>query len=75
MAIWGNVSLSLSLSLVSRSLALFSLFFSPREDLLKPFRGEMTRCIENYSATAGGGWEDEQVWQDADSLRTSVIGI
>lgn len=35
----------------------------------------MTRCIENYSATAGGGWEDEPVWQDADGLQTSMIGI
>lgn len=35
----------------------------------------MTRYIENYSATAGGGWEDEQVWQDANSLQTSMIGI
>lgn len=60
----------LSLSLSRSFLSLFLL-----EKIAKPFRGEMTRCIENYSATAGGGWEDEQVWQDADSLRTSVIGI
>ena len=35
----------------------------------------MTRCTENYSATAGGGWEDEPVWQGADGLQTSMIGI
>lgn len=45
------------------------------EKTAKPFRGEMTRCIENYSATAGGGWEDETVWQDADGLQTPMIGI
>ena len=64
----GEMFLSLSLSRSFLSLLLL-------EKIAKPFRGEMTRCIENYSATAGGGWEDEQVWQDADSLRTSVIGI
>ena len=58
---WGNVSLSLSLSL-SLSCSFLSLFLL--EKIAKPFRGEMTRYIENYSATAGGGWEDEQVWQD-----------
>ena len=65
MALWGNVSLSLSLSLSCSFLSLFLL-----EKIAKPFRGEMTRHIEKYSATAGGGWEDEQAWQDADSLQT-----
>ena len=65
---WGNVSLSLCLSCSFLSLFLL-------EKTAKPFRGEMTRCTGNYSATAGGGWEDEPVWQGADGLQTSMIGI
>lgn len=64
----GEMFLSLCLSCSFLSLFLLG-------KTAKAFRGEMTRCKENYSATAGGGWEYEPVWQDADSLQTSMIGM